>query len=162
MEGVKAKDNWTLVSNKTPFAVEQQRMHERLQNTGFQECIVKAESAKSAYKHVLEKAGTIRRDAVERRIIEDVRSGQPRYQGRSANKPGIIDSPADTEGWPTYADAQPVADNDHDGMADDWERDHGLDPSNADDRNLIVSKDGYTALEAYLCSLMGENIKFKK
>ena len=37
-----------------------------------------------------------------------------------------------------------------------------LDPSNADDRNLIVSKDGYTALEAYLCSLMGENIKFKK
>jgi len=162
MEGVKAKDNWALVSNKTPFAVEQQRLHERLQNTGFQQYIVKVESAKNAYKHVLEKAGTIRRDAVERRIIEDVRSGQPKYQGRSANKPGIIDSPADAEGWPHYAEAQPVADSDHDGMADDWERDHGLDPSNADDRNLIVSKDGYTALEAYLCSLMGENIKFKK
>ena len=47
-------------------------------------------------------------------------------------------------------------------MADDWEHAHGLDPTNPDDRNLIVSKDGYTALEAYLCSLMGENIKFNK
>ena len=124
--------------------------------------LVKPESAKNAYKHVLAKAGTIRRDAVERRIIDDVCSGQPKYQGLSANKPGIIDSPADADGWPDYTDAQPVTDNDHDGMADDWERAHGLDPSNADDRNFIVSKDGYTALEVYLCSLMGEQIKFKK
>jgi hypothetical protein len=105
---------------------------------------------------VLERAGTIRRDAVERRIIEDVRSGRPKYQGQSARKPGIIDCPADADGWPQYADAQPVVDNDHDGMADEWERSHGLNPSNPDDRNIVMSKAGYTALEVYLNSLMGE------
>jgi hypothetical protein len=44
-------------------------------------------------------------------------------------------------------------------MADDWERAHGLDSANPDDRNNIVSKDGYTAVDAYLCSLMGEKIQ---
>ena len=105
---------------------------------------------------MLERAGTIHRDAVERRIVEDVRSGLPIYQGLSAHKPGIIDCPADADGWPQYADSEPVVDNDHDGMADEWERTHGLDPNNPDDRNNVISKAGYTALEVYLNSLMGE------
>jgi hypothetical protein len=156
MEGVKAKDNWTLVGNQTPFTIEQQKSGKRLQTTGYQDYLVKPESAKKAYRHVLDKAGTIHRDAVERRIVEDVRSGQPKYQGLSANKPGIIDSPADADGWPQYAAAQPVVDNDHDGMADEWERANGLNPNDPEDRNKIISKIGYTALEVYLNSLMGE------
>jgi hypothetical protein len=131
-----------------------------LQTADYQRYLTKAESAKKAYKKVLEKAGSIHRDAVECRIIEDVRSGQPRYQGQSAKKPGIIDCPTDADGWPQYADAQPAVDNDHDGMADEWERTHGLDPNNPDDRNNVISKEGYTALDAYLCSLMGETIRW--
>ena len=156
MEGVKAKDNWALVSNQTPFTIEQQKSGKRLQTTGYQDYLVKPESAKKAYRHVIECAGTIHRDAVERRIVEDVRSGHPKYQGLSANKPGIIDSPADADGWPQYASAQPVVDNDHDGMADEWERANGLNPNDPEDRNKIISKIGYTALEVYLNSLMGE------
>ena len=156
MEGVKARDSWALVSNQTGFTIDQQKSMQRLQTADYQPYLTKAESAKKAYKKVLAKAGTIHRDAVERRIIEDVRSGKPRYQGQSAHKPGIIDSPADAEGWPQYADAQPVADNDHDGMADEWERAHGLNPNVPDDRNKVISKAGYTALEVYLNSLMGE------
>ena len=156
MEGVKAKDNWSLVGNQTPFAIEQQKSGRRLQTAGYQEYLFKPESAKKAYRHVLECAGTIHRDAVELRIVEDVRSGHPKYQGLSANKPGIIDSPADADGWPQYASAQPVLDNDHDGMADEWERANGLNPNDPEDRNKIISKIGYTALEVYLNSLMGE------
>ena len=176
MEGTKAKDNWTLVSNKAPFTIEQQQAHKRLSPqfavSGFAADIpataspaaafstaaflTKAESAKNAYKHVLAKAGTIHRDAVEQRIVDEVRHGKALYQGAAAHKPGIIDSPADAGGCPVYAEALPVVDNDHDGMADDWERAHDLDPSNPDDRNSVVSKDGYTALEVYLNSLMGE------
>lgn len=156
MEGVKAKDNWSLVSNQTPFTIEQQKSGKRLQTTGYQDYLVKPESAKKAYRHVLDKAGTIHRDAVELRIVEDVRSGHPKYQGLSANKPGIIDSPADADGWPQYASAQPVLDNDHDGMVDEWERANGLNPNDPEDRNKIISKIGYTALEVYLNSLMGE------
>lgn len=156
MEGVKTKDSWQLISNKTGYSVEQQKSDRLLQPAEYSSYLTKAESAKKAYKNVLAKAGTIHRDAVERRIIEDVQSGQPKYQGKSANKPGIIDNPADADGWPQYAEATPIVDNDHDGMADDWERANGLDPMNPDDRNKVLSKDGYTALEVYLNSLMGE------
>lgn len=156
MEGVKIRDSWMLISNQTGFSIEQQKSTRPLQTAEYQCCLTKAESAKKAYRHVLERAGTIHRDAVERRIVEDVRSGQPKYQGQSAQKPGIIDSPADADGWPQYADALPATDNDHDGMADEWERVHGLNPDNPEDRNEVISKEGYTALEVYLNSLMGE------
>ncbi len=162
MEGVKTKDTWELIGNRTGFDKAQMQQNKPLTKPEYQDYLTPAESAKKAYKHVLEKAGTMQRDAVERRIIEDVRSGKPRYRGQSAGKQGIIDSPADAEGWPVYNNATPVADNDHDGMADDWEVAHGFDPTNPDDRNVIASREGYTALEIYLCSLMGEKIRITR
>ena len=158
MEGQKTKDNWQLISNKTGFSIEQMKRQQPLNKPEYNCYLTPVESAKKAYKHVLQKAGTIWRDVVEQRIIEDVRSGRPRYQGDTANKPGIIDTPADADGWPTYAVVNPVTDNDHDGMADDWERANGFNPSNPDDRNAVASAEGYTALEIYLNSLMGEQI----
>lgn len=44
------------------------------------------------------------------------------------------------------------ADLDRDGMADSWEKEHGLDPTNPEDRNAL-NADGYTWLEEYLNSL---------
>ena len=161
MEGQKLRDSWQLISNRTGFTVEQMRQDRPLSKPEYERYLTPVEAAKKAYKNVLKKAGTIHRDAVERRIVDDVKSGQPRYSGQSAHRQGIIDSPADADGWPQYAPATPVIDDDHDGMADDWERSHGLDPTNPDDRNRIVSSEGYTALEAYLCSLMGEKITWK-
>lgn len=110
---------------------------------------------------MLAKVGTIRRDAVEQRLINDVKTGKPKYQGPSAHKQGIIDSPSDAEGWLEYAAPTPVTDNDHDGMADDWERANGFDPTNPEDRNVVASVEGYTALEIYLNSLMGEKIEVR-
>jgi len=156
MEGAKTKDTWTLVSNRTGFGLDQMRQPQLLTTPAYAEYLTPAESAKIAYKHVLAKAGTIHRDAIERRIIDDVRSGKPRYRGQSAGKQGIIDSPADAEGWPQYAEATAPADSDHDGMPDDWERKHGLNPSDPQDGSKPFAKEGYTALEVYLNSLMGE------
>lgn len=45
-------------------------------------------------------------------------------------------------------------DTDGDGIPDDWERQHGLNPEVADQN--MVNAQGYTALEVYLNSLMGE------
>ena len=162
MEGQKGADDWQLVSNKTGFAEEQMKAAQPLVKAGYEAYLTPAESAKKAYKQVLKRAGTIRRDVVEQRIIDDVRTGKPRYQGKSAGKAGIIDSQADAEGWPQYATATPAADRDHDGMADDWELKHGFSPADAQDGNRVVSKEGYTALEVYLCSLMGEKIAMDK
>ena len=57
----------------------------------------------------------------------------------------------------THEQGVAPADTDGDGMPDEWERAHGLDATNADDRNL-VNGEGYTALEVYLNSLMGETL----
>ena len=160
MEGQKVKDDWQLVGNRTAYSLEQMRQERPLSKNEYAKYLTPAESAKKAYKHVLAKAGTIHRDAVEHRIIADVKSGQPQYKGTSANKQGVIDMPADADGWPVYAAAKPVVDNDHDGMADDWEQAHGLNPQDPQDGRRVVTREGYTALEVYLNSLMGEVVCF--
>ena len=114
------------------------------------------QTAEEAYETVLAEAGTINRDEVETRIINDVRTGEPKYTGSKTGKRGIIDSVDDAEGLGLeHAPAPAEADSDADGMPDEWETAHGLDPQDETDRNL-VNRDGYTALEVYLNGLMGE------
>lgn len=119
----------------------------------------------AAYLSVLKGAGTTRprRDSVDKRIVAEVRSGRATYGGvgyrtsqkmLDASRPsGIIDSPADVGGWPALAGGRAPNDRDLDGMPDDWERRHSLDPDNAGDRNTI-GRDGYTMLEIYLNGLV--------
>jgi hypothetical protein len=47
-------------------------------------------------------------------------------------------------------------DSDHDGIPDEWEKAHGLNPNDPADANGDVNGDGYTNLEKYLNSLVGE------
>ena len=116
------------------------------------------QTAKEAYKTVLKKAGTINRDVIEQRIINDVKSGKPKYTGSKTGKRGIIDSVNDAEGFGlSHKQEAAPTDSDGDGMPDKWEKKHGLDPENPADRNL-TNPEGYTALEVYLNSLMGEKL----
>lgn len=166
MEGNKSvtKDNWQAVDNQTGFELKDMQSAKTVYPSKFHPASnafdydvykTPVESADKAYKRVLAKAGTIRRDAVERRIIDEVKNGTAHYRGTQGSV-GFIDSPADAEGWPVYAQVAPVVDNDHDGMDDAWELKNGLDPNNPDDRNKVLSKEGYSALEVYLNGLMNE------
>ncbi len=115
------------------------------------------ETAGDAYNTVLAEAGTVNRDKVERRIISDVRSGTATYTGSKTSKKGIIDLETDAEGFYSYSSDYVVpADTDGDGMPDEWETARGLDPAVADQNK--VNSEGYTALEVYLNSLMGETM----
>ena len=115
------------------------------------------ESANDAYNTVLSKVGTINRDRVEQRIIDEVRDGQANYGGSYGTKKGIIDNETNAEGFYAYAtDYNVPTDTDKDGMPDEWEKANGLDANVAD--NNRVNIDGYTALEVYLGSLMGEKL----
>ena len=152
MEGNKSvtKDNWQAVDNQTGFELKDMQSSKTVYPSKFH-----VERADKAYKRVLAKAGTIRRDAVERRVVDEVKNGTAHYRGTQGSA-GLIDSPADAEGWPVYVQVAPVVDNDHDGMDDAWELKNGLDPNNPDDRNKVLSKEGYSALEVYLNGLMNE------
>lgn len=117
------------------------------------------ETAQDAFNSVLSKAGAYPLDVVDVRAVTEARTGIASKHGRWNNysMSGIIDTPWDAGGWPVYQTYNTVADNDHDGMDDAWETSNGLNPVDAEDRNL-KTPEGYTALEVYLNSLVGENI----
>ncbi|MEV4172910.1 Ig-like domain-containing protein [Nonomuraea sp. NPDC049709] len=94
---------------------------------------------------VLEQAGAIlpRRDAIDARLVNEVRTGTGRQ----------INSQKDVGGFlPLPSEVPAPADGDHDGMPDEWETAQGLDPGNADDAKLVDGS-GYTNLERYLNSI---------
>ena len=73
-------------------------------------------------------------------------------KGIRDRKNRMIDSEDEVGGWPNLKSEKAPTDTDGDGMPDDWERQHGLNPNDPADGN-IVSSDGYTNLEKYLNSL---------
>lgn len=116
-----------------------------------------AQPAAKAYEAVLKGAGaSLRRDAVDLRIVEEVRQGTATYRGSKSGAAGLIDSQEDVGGWPSIAPATAAADSDGDGMSDVWEQSHGLDPHDGADGALTTLDDRYTNTECYLNSLTGE------
>ncbi|MCH5346801.1 MAG: hypothetical protein J1E63_06800, partial [Muribaculaceae bacterium] len=109
--------------------------------------------ANTALADVLANAGTVNRDKVERRVAADAAAGTATFGGAALGN-GIIDTERDAEGFFDYAPATAKVDTDGDGMPDEWEKANGLNPAVAD--NNILNSEGYTALEVYLNSLMGE------
>lgn len=103
---------------------------------------VVTDDAMTAYSRVLAEAGAVlpKRDAVDTRIVNEVRTGTGK----------IIDHEEQVGGWPELESAEPPADRDGDGMPDEWEKQHGLDAASAADGNADADGDGYTNLEEYL------------
>lgn len=122
---------------------------------------IRQQTAQEAYQAVLENAGAVlpQRDVIDQRIVNDVRSGIPAFEGPTYKqrkqvadsnvKTGIIDTPSDVGGWPELKSAIAPLDSDHDGMPDEWEISHGLDPHDSADGARFASC-GYTYLEVYL------------
>ena len=53
-------------------------------------------------------------------------------------------------GWPGLKSGPVLPDSDHDGMPDDWEVRHGLNPRDPSDAAADPDHDGYTNVEEYL------------
>jgi hypothetical protein len=101
--------------------------------------------AEQAYEYVLANAGATlpRRDAVDERIVREVRTGTP-TQGN-----GIVHHPDQVGGYPNYA-GTPYADSDGDGLPDEWETKHGLNPNDPADATADASGDGYSNVEKFI------------
>jgi hypothetical protein len=104
------------------------------------------QTAEEAYQLVMAYAGASlpRRDSVDVRVIESVRSGRPTVGN------GIINTPDDVGGWPDYRSVPAPQDKDADGMPDAWEARYGLNTGDDSDAKRDGDGDGYTALEEYL------------
>lgn len=134
------------------------------------------------FDYVLDHVGATlpKRDIVDERIINEVRTGEvyyvkklpkknpygdlwglaPKSQaadgtfkyrrlGNDSYKKGIITDPAQMGGYPEYK-GKPYKDSDGDGMPDDWELAHGLNPNDPTDANKDCTGDGYTNIEKYI------------
>jgi len=120
------------------------------------------QTAAEAYAAVLAHAGASRprRDSVDLRIVAEVRAGRATFEGpayransklpASAPKTGIVDTPAQVGGWPELKSTAAPVDSDDDGMPDEWETKHQLNPENPADSAIDSDRDGYTNLEEYL------------
>jgi hypothetical protein len=119
------------------------------------ESYVTTQSAHDCLESVLADVGANRprQDAVDQRLIADVRNRSVTYTGSRGHLPGIIDTQADSGGWPIYRGGIPPLDTDQDGMPDDWELARGLNPSDPSDGSADPDGDGYTNLEDYLNEL---------
>jgi len=121
---------------------------------------VKALSAQEAYASVLADVGANARlnergewvsnaDAVDLRVLEDVRRGRGLGVLRNGNRVHYA-HPDDVGGYPTIEPGTPYEDSDRDGMADTWERKHGLNPKSPSDSMGDDDGDGYTNVEEFL------------
>ena len=108
-------------------------------------------TASEAYEQVLAEAGAnaglscdgtfaVRRDAIDTRIVADVRNGTG----------NVIDDPSEVGGWLTIDPAEPCVDSDHDGMPDLWEQQYGFDPHDPADASHDANRDGYPNIEEFL------------
>jgi pectate lyase len=137
--GVENEDSWRMIGNLEA----QHKLAEPLAVAP-----VTTDSAQDAYLRVLEHAGATlpERDAVDRRVVENVRQGGGK----------IINSQVEVGGWPEYRAGTPVTDSDSDGMPDAWETQKGLNPRDKADSRGDRDQDGYTNIEEWINSLTKE------
>ncbi|SDZ93063.1 Pectate lyase [Arachidicoccus rhizosphaerae] len=130
--------------------------------------------AQQAFQYVLNNVGATLpvRDAVDKRVVEQVRTGKIAYKEintdddyqfkvrklpKDSYKLGIITEIKQVGGYPEYK-GTPYKDSDADGMPDAYESKNGLNPNDPSDASKEAKNGkGYTNIEVYLNSVVPVN-----
>lgn len=111
-------------------------------------------TAEVAYEKVLNYAGaSLKRDAVDERIVLHTRNGSFYLPGTNGSTNGIIDTQSDVGGWPQLKSSAAPPDEDKDGMPDAWEITNKLNPKKANANGRDLSS-GYDNIEIYINSIV--------
>lgn len=124
-------------------------------------------SAQKAFDFVMDNVGANipKRDIVDKRIVEQVRTGKVFYDAsadsidfyqfkhrrlpKDSYKQGIITDIRQVGGYPEYK-GESYIDTDKDGIPDAWEKKYGLNPNDPSDAIKDCNGDGYTNIEKYI------------
>lgn len=165
---VVSEDNWHggIQLSNLSFDEASKHFHKVRSSEPFDMAPLRIMPAQEAYEWVLEYSGATipRRDAVDERIVKQIRTGivdvedgldaEPTgYNNRrlppDSYKKGIITDIRQVGGYPVYK-GDPYVDSDGDGMPDWWELKYGLDPYDASDASEDMNGDGYTNIEMFI------------
>lgn len=168
-----SKDNWAGGVQPDSKAEVSSVLPSIRVNEPFPHAELAIEEARAAFEQVLAQAGATLpvRDAVDRRVIEMVRTGKVgavKIASSSSAKAaevgyaqqwidelaasvelGYITDPIEVGGYPEYR-GEPYTDSDRDGLPDTWETTHGLDPHNPADATEDKDGDGYSHIEDFI------------
>ncbi len=115
-----------------------------------------------AYDKVLEYGGaSLKRDALDTRIANEVRNKSYTYEGSNGSTNGIIDSQSDVGGWPELASESVPMDSSGDGMPDSWKEEKKL-KINDNNPNGHDLSTGYENIEVYINSLVASIVENQK
>ena len=162
------QDNWNggIQLENLTFEQAKDKLAMIKQNKAFPMPKITIMKAEEAYEFVLNNVGATfpKRDAVDERIIKQVRTGKIEVKDGLENsigkefikrrlpadsyKKGIITNPNQVGGYPEYK-GKAYKDSDKDGIPDAWETKFGLNPKDASDANKDLNGDGYTNIEKY-------------
>ena len=117
---------------------------EALMDAPFPAPPVETQSALQAYDEVLRSGGANlpARDLITEFVANCVRKDTGTPVGKTDDWP--------SKGYPIYKPAIALPDADHDGMPDEWELRHKLNPRDASDAGADPDSDGYTNIEEYI------------
>ena len=143
------KDNWSGVYPDESSKKDQCRSDKRFT---LSTPMTSEQTAQEAYETVLAKAGcSLVRDVVDTRIVSEVAAGNYTYPGSNGSTGGLIDTPSDVGGWPTYSGTKDYSlDTDRDGIPNAWETAHGLNPDDPQDAKTTTLQAPYLNIEVYL------------
>ena len=134
--------------------------------------VISMHAAETAFDKVLKYAGaSYQRDNLDKRLRWEALKGIAYFKGSKGSENGIIDTQSDVGGWPELKQADKPTDTDKDGIPDEWETAHGLNPNNADDALTFTICENdpnntnsvkYTNLEVYANYLVQDITQYER
>ena len=149
-------DNWTskmVRDNDGPLTPTVAAIHRRLTPLAVSSDPLSVVSASVAYNNILADVGANRRLAGDGTWVSNPDSYDAAMIADAKNNTGISVLPSSPGAVPTQDAGTAYTDTDGDGMPDEWELAHGLNPNDPND-GPVIGPSGYTNLELFL---NGEN-----
>lgn len=147
-------NNWLGVVAKNGSASDKESM--KLEGPlNYPEFKVSHTATQALDKILLYGGASYKRDAIDARIVDDVKNGTFTAAGSRGSTNGIIDSQSDVGGWPELSSSTAPVDTSNDGMPDAWKTANKLDPTNAEANGRDLST-AYDNVEVYINSLVKE------
>lgn len=165
-----SQDAWE--AGRAEVTSSAQTQEQAIRTSPMWEDYIELQSADDAYKSVLAAAGAggtseTGWDYIDSRYIKEVTNGTYTYTGSRDGLKGIIDSQDDVGGYPnknTFAHStdgvcNSTNDTDRDGIPNEWEEKHGLNPNDGSDGSIVsLSTEDYTNVEMFLNELAGDDV----